>query len=120
MCGTLGEYDCCLKMSEDYDYTYISYYLGNELSDNLREAERERIRLEKARLAALMQEAFDLQQAELIKKLRLAQREFMIGLENEEKELEHLLSLSRAFIYSYFEPVPEQTYCVPKELLLLL
>ena len=108
-----------LQVWKDNDFAYISHYLGDELAESIWMGEEEdRIRQEKARLEAMVREALDFQQVELIRKLRLAQRKFMIGLENEAEELEHLLSISRAFIYSYFQRVPEQTYCVPEELLL--
>ena len=50
----------------------------------------------------VIQEALEFQRRELGQKLAIAQREFMIGLENEVEELDHLLYISRAFIYSYF------------------
>ena len=63
----------------------------------------------------LILEACEFQHRELLRKLEEAQRVSMDGLERD--ELNHLLNLSRASVYSYFENVSDQVYHVPEELL---
>ena len=60
-------------------------------------------------------EALDLKREELIHKLKAAQEEFMKGLTIESESVNHLLQISKAFVYSYFKAVPGQTYRVPEE-----
>ena len=65
----------------------------------------------------LILEACEFQHRELLRKLEEAQRVSMDGLERD--ELNHLLNVSRASVYSYsyFENVSDQVYHVPEELL---
>ena len=95
----------------------MSCYLGYEFSEHIRKKEEEEIRLKTEKMEMLVKKALDFQRRELMQKLAIAQKKFMTGLENEIEDLDHLLCISRAFIYSYFSRVPEQTYSVPEELL---
>ena len=101
----------------DVDYSYIFHYLGQECCQKLRREEDEMALRQKQEMEKLILEACDFQRRELFRKLEEAQRAFMNGLEVERDELNHLLNISRAFVYSYFENVSDQVYHVPEELL---
>lgn len=116
--GILDEHNRTVQIWNDADFHYLSHYLGEEYSKAIRQKEEEKIRMRKQKMEAYVREALDFQRRELMHKLAIAQRNFMSGLVNEIEDLEHLLCISRAFIYSYFNEVADQTYTVPDELLL--
>ncbi len=94
---------------DEVDFAYMSYFLGQEFSENIRKKEQDEICLKKEKMEMFVKEALDFQHRELMQKLVIAQKKFMSGLENEVEDLEHLVCISRAFIYSYFKGAPEQT-----------
>ena len=101
--GILAEYDRINNAWTDVDYSYISHYLGDEYATNLRREEQLRLEQAKALYELQLKEALDFQRNELLQQLRLAQKDFLLGLNVEAADMDHLLEISRAFVYSYFD-----------------
>ncbi len=110
----LQEYNNTFQTWDRADFLYLEHFLGEDYSDNISKMEEDKIHLETEKMEVFLQEALEFQRKELMEKLAIVQSEFMMGLENEVEEFKHLLCISRAFIYSYFSRVPEQTYSVPE------
>ncbi len=100
--GILEDYNGTFQTWDNAEFVYIQHFLGKEYSDKIHKMEEDARSLKIRRMQMVIQEALEFQRRELGQKLAIAQREFMIGLENEVEELDHLLYISRAFIYSYF------------------
>ncbi len=107
--GILEDHYRIIQVWDEVDFAYMSYFLGQEFSENIRKKEQDEICLKKEKMEMFVKEALDFQHRELMQKLVIAQKKFMSGLENEVEDLEHLVCISRAFIYSYFKGAPEQT-----------
>lgn len=104
----LSAYDNVQRVWSDVDYTYISFYLGDEYANNLRQAEKALQEQERAFYEQQLQEALDFQRNELLGKLKETRQGFLLGLSVETAEMSHLLQISRAFVYSYFNNEVDQ------------
>lgn len=101
---------------DDIDYAYIEYYTSEHYSRTVRDAWEQRKMEEKQALQQRFLEALEHKRKGLLQKLRAAQEKFMEGITMDMEELDHLLCISNAFVYSYFNPVPDQVYMCPEEL----
>ena len=113
----MDEYQRCIDVWNEWEYAYIDYYLGDEQSQKARRADQSRELEVKQLLQQRMVEAFEFKRRELLEKLKVAQKQLMEDLAVEKGQLDHFLKMSRAFVFSYFERVPDQMYMVPQELL---
>ena len=50
-----------------------------------------------------LRQALDFQREDLLEKLRITQSEFLLGVRIGAAEMSHLLEISRAFVFSYFD-----------------
>ena len=103
-------------MWDDIDYAYIEYYTSEHYSQAMRQAWEQKKREEKQALERRFLEALEYRRRGLLQKLWIAQEKFMQGITMDMEELDHLLCISNAFVYSYFNPVPDQVYMGPEEL----
>ena len=102
----------------DWEYAYIDYYMGEKFSEVARKADQSRELEAKQMLQQRMMEAFEFKKRELLEKLKAAQKQLMMDLAMDKGQMDHFLKISRAFVFTYFDRVPDQTYMVPPELLM--
>ena len=91
------------KAWSDVDYAYISFYLGDEYAEKVRMAEIAREELEKALYEQQLNLSVDSQRNQLLNKLKLAREDYLLGISMGSEEMDQLLIISRAFVYSYFD-----------------
>lgn len=91
-----------MEVWNDVDYAYIAHCLGDDYANDLRMAEKARLERERMLYEEQLQRALDFQRNELLEKLKGARQDCLLGLSVEGTELSHLLQISRAFVYSYF------------------
>lgn len=99
----LAAYDDVIKVWSDNEYACISFYLGDDYANNLRQAEQARQDQERAYYEQQLENAMDFQRNELLETLKHARQDFLLGLSMEASEMDQLLQISRAFVYSYFD-----------------
>ncbi len=99
----LGEYEKVKEVFADMDYAYISFYLGEDYAEDFRQKEAIRLDEAKALYESLLKEALDFQRNELLEKMKMAQRDLLLGMQMETEEMDLLLQISRSFVYSYFD-----------------
>ena len=116
--GVIEEYQDHINAANEWEYAYIDHYMGEEYSQQARKIDLSRELKQKQLLHQRMMEAFEFKRRELLEKLKAAQKELMMELALDQGQMDHFLKISRAFMFTYFERVPEQTYMVPKELLM--
>ena len=116
--GVIEEYQDRINASNEWEYAYIEYYMGDQHSQQARRVDQSRELKQKQLLHQRMMEAFEFKRRELLEKLKAAQKELMMELALDKGQLDHFLKISRAFVFTYFERVPDQTYMVPQELLM--
>ena len=114
----MEEYQHTIDVWNNWDYAYIDYYMGDEFSQFARKADQARELEAKQLLQKRIMEAFEFKRRELLEKLKAAQKQLMMDMTMEKEQLDHFLKISRAFVFSYFERVPNQTYIVPEDMLL--
>lgn len=71
-------------------------------------AEIAREELEKAIYEQQLYQSLDCQRNDLLDKLKLAREDYLLGISMGSEEMDQLLIISRAFVYSYFD---SQTEC---------
>ena len=98
----MKDYDNTISTWEDVDYSHISFLLGDEYAANLRREEMKRREEEQLFRELQLRQALDFQRNQLLDELRMTRKEFVLGLRVEAAEMDHLLQISRAFVYSYF------------------
>lgn len=101
----------------NWEYSYVDYYIGEKSSEKLRKLDQSRELEAKQLLKQRMLEAFEYKRRELLEKLKAAHKALMRDLALDKGQLDHFLRISRAFVFSYFENVPDQTYRIPQEIL---
>ena len=114
----MDEHQRCIDVWNEWEYSYIDYYLGGEMSQKARKVDQLKELETKQLLQQRMVEVFELKRRELLVKLKVAQKQLMQDLAMDKGQLDHFLKISRAFVFSYFERVSDQTYMVPQELLM--
>ena len=116
--AVVEEYEQTIDVWNNWEYAYIDYYMGDEFSQLARKANQARELEAKQLLQKRIIEAFEFKRWELLEKLKAAQKQLMMDLTIEKGQLDHFLKISRAFVFSYFKRVPNQTYMVPEDMLL--
>ena len=116
--GVIEDYQDRISAFNEWEYAYIDYYLGDNYSQQARKIDQSKKLKQERLLHQRMMEAFEYKRRELLEKLKAAQKELMVELELEKGQLDHFLKISRAFVFTYFKRVPDQTYMVPQELLM--
>ena len=104
----LTEYERINQVWTDVDYASIAFYLGDQYAADLRRAEKFREDQQRRAYELRLRQALDFQRDELLEKLRVTQSEFLLGVTVGAAEMSHLLEISRAFVYSYFDT---SAYC---------
>lgn len=99
----LKEHDGIKKAWADVDYAYISFYLGDEYAEKVRMADKAQEELEKCLYEQQLDQSLDFQRNELLDKLILARKDYLLGISMASEEMDQLLIISRAFVYSYFD-----------------
>ena len=115
--GVIEDYQDRISAFNEWEYAYIDYYLGEDYSHQARRIDQSKKLQQEQLLHQRMMEAFEYKRRELLEKLKAAQKELMMEFELEKGQLDHFLKISRAFVFTYFKRVPDQTYIVPQELL---
>ena len=115
--AVIEDYQDHINAFNEWEYAYIDYYLGDNYSQLARKIDQSKKLKQERHLQQRMMEAFEYKRRELLEKLKAAQKELMRELEFEKGELDHFLKISRAFVFTYFKRVPDQTFMVPQELL---
>ena len=116
--AVLEEYQKTIDVWNDWEYAYIDYTMGENFSQIARKADQMRELEAKQLLQQRMMEAFEYKRRELLEKLKTAQKQLMQDMAMDQGQLDHFLKISRAFVFTYFERVPDQTYMVPQEILM--
>ena len=116
--GIIEDYQDRISTFNDWEYAYIEHYMGEEHSEKARKIDQSKKLKQEQLLHERMMEAFEFKRRELLEKLKAAQKELMMELELDKAQLDHFLKISRAFVFTYFQRVPDQTYMVPQELLM--
>lgn len=116
--AVVEEYQQTIDVWNNWEYAYIDYYIGDEFSQLARKADQARELEAKQLLQKRIMEAFEFKRRELLEKLKAVQKQLKMDLTIEKGQLDHFLRISRAFVFSYFERVPNQTYMVPEDMLL--
>ena len=99
----LNEYERINQVWADVDYASIAFYLGDKYAADLRKAEKFREEQRKRAYELRLRQALDFQRDDLLEKLRITQQDFLLGVRVGAAEMSHLLEISRAFVYSYFD-----------------
>ena len=99
------EYERVNEVWTEVDYTTIAFYLGDEYASEVRKAEKIKQQQLRAQYEKQLQEALDFQRNELLASLRSTQQDMLLGAGVHTVEMFHLLEISRAFVYSYFNNV---------------
>ena len=92
-------------MWSEVDYTTIAFYLGDEYAADVRKAEKQKEQQLRAEYERQLQKALDFQRDELLVSLRNTQKDMLLGGSVQTVDVCHLLEISRAFVYSYFDNV---------------
>lgn len=92
------------------DYAYISFYFGDQYATDLREIEKKRQEQARALYEQQLQEVLDFQRNEFVEMLRVTQKDLLLGMSMGTVEMCHLLQMSRAFVYSYFDKTADKNY----------
>lgn len=101
----MREYKRITAVWSEVDYTIIAFYLGDEYASEVRRAEEAKEQQARAQYEIQLQLALDFQRNELLGKLRNAQNDMLFGTCMDSVDMCHLLEISRAFVYSYFDNV---------------
>ena len=116
--AVMEEHQNTMDVWNDWEYAYIDYAMGERFSQLARKVDQTRELETKQLLQQRMMEAFEYKRRELLEKLKAAQKQLMLDMAMDQEKLDHFLRISRAFVFTYFERVPDQTYMVPQEMLM--
>lgn len=89
----------------EVDFVTIAHYMGEEYATEVRRAEKLKQQQERALYEQQLQKVLDLQRNELLASLRSTQSDMLRGSSVNTVEMFHILEISRAFVYSYFDNV---------------
>jgi hypothetical protein len=105
--NVIAEYYEMVDNWDEVDYAYIELYIGTECMERIKESDKKRKLQEAIISEQSLIEALELKREELLLKLEQAHQQFVEMLQNDMNNMSIQDRITRAFVYSYFDCIPD-------------